>query len=72
MHGEVSYNPGKSFKRGLCGESEMVGDGRKIDIWSHRWLPDVGQSKVISARNDVEARKVCDLFYPNSKLWNLG
>ena len=47
-----------------------VGDGRKIDIWNHRWLPDVGQSKVISARNEAEARKVCDLFYPNSKLWN--
>ena len=43
-----------------------VGDGQNIDIWSHRWLPDVGQSKVISPRNDVEAGKVCDLFYPNS------
>ena len=49
-----------------------VGDGRKIDIWSHSWLPDVGQSKVISPRIGAGAEKVCDLFYPNSKIWDLG
>ena len=25
---------------------------------------------MISPRNDAEAGKVCDLFYPNSKLWD--
>ena len=54
------------------GDVWRVGDGQKIDIWSHRWLPDVGQSKVISPRNDTDAGKVCDLFYPNSKLWDPG
>ena len=49
-----------------------VGDGRKIDIWSHSWLSDVGQSIVISPRIDAGAVKVCDLFYPNSKLWHPG
>ena len=49
-----------------------VGDGRKIDIWGHSWLPNVGQSRVISPRNDARVEKVCDLFYPNSKTWDPG
>ena len=49
-----------------------VGDGRMIDIWSHNWLPDVGQSRVLSPRNDARVEKVCDLFYPNSKIWDPG
>ena len=69
MHGEISYNPGKSFKKGAVWR---VGDGRKIDIWSHSWLPDVGQSKVILPRIGAGAEKVCDLFYPNSKIWDPG
>ena len=47
-----------------------VGDGRMIDIWSHSWLPDVGQSRVISPRDGARVEKVCDLFYPNSKIWD--
>lgn len=47
-----------------------VGDGRMIDIWSHNWLPDVGQSRMLSPRNDARVEKVCDLFYTNSKIWD--
>ena len=43
-----------------------------IDIWSHSWLPDVGQSRVILPRSGAGAEKVCDLFYPNSKIWDPG
>ena len=43
-----------------------------IDIWSHSWLPVVGQSRVILPRNDARVEKVCDLFYPNSRIWDSG
>ena len=45
----------------------IVGDGRMIDIWSHKWLPDLGQSRVISPRNGAGVEKVCELFYPSTK-----
>lgn len=48
-----------------------VGDGRMIDIWSHKWLPDPGQSRVVLPRNGVRVEKVCDLFYPNTKIWDI-
>lgn len=42
-----------------------------IDIWSHKWLPDPGQSRVVLPRNGVRVEKVCDLFYPNTKIWDI-
>lgn len=68
MHGEVFYNPGKSFKRAVW----RIGDGWMIDIWNHIWMPEVGQSRVISPRNGAGVEKVCKLFHPNSKDWDSG
>ena len=48
-----------------------MGDGWMVDIWNHRWLPDPGQSRVVSPRNGAWVEKVCDLFYPNTKLWDI-
>ena len=48
-----------------------VGDGKGIDIWDQRWLPDLAYGKVVSPRIDAEINKVCDLFLPNSKVWNV-
>ena len=50
----------------------IVGDGRMIDIWSHKWLPDLGQSRVISPRNGARVEKVCELFYPSTKIRDSG
>ena len=47
-----------------------VGDGKGIDIWDQKWLPDLVYSKVVSPRIDTQINKVCDLFLPNSKVWN--
>ncbi|KAF3957884.1 hypothetical protein CMV_017146 [Castanea mollissima] len=35
----------------------IVGDGWMIDIWSHKWLPDLGQSRVILPRNGAGVEK---------------
>lgn len=48
-----------------------VGDGWMVDIWNHRWLPDPGQRRVVSPRNGASVEKVCDRFYPNTKLWDI-
>ena len=47
-----------------------VGDGRNIDIWDHNWLPEPGRSRVVSPKIDEGLNRVCDLFYPNTKIWN--
>ena len=47
-----------------------VGDGKRIDIWDQKWLPDLAYSKVVSPRIDTQINKICDLFLPNSKVWN--
>lgn len=47
-----------------------MGDGQNISIWDHNWLPILGMSKVVLPRIDAELNKVCDLFYPNTKMWN--
>lgn len=49
-----------------------VGNGELIDIWSHRWLPDLAHSKIISPRANTLVARVCDLFLPNTKIWDLG
>ena len=48
----------------------QVGDGKGIDIWDQKWLPDLAYSKVVSPKIDIKINKVCDLFLPNSKVWN--
>ena len=48
----------------------QVGDGKGIDIWDQKWLPDLAYNKVVSPRIDTQINKVCDLFLPNSKVWN--
>ena len=47
-----------------------IGDGKGIDIWDQKWLPDLAYNKVVSPRIDSQINKVCDLFLPNSKVWN--
>ena len=48
-----------------------VGDGRSISIWEHSWLPKLGMSRVVSPKIDVGLNRVCDLFYPGTKIWNV-
>lgn len=47
-----------------------MGDRQNISIWDHNWLPIPGMSKVELPRIDAKLNKVCDLFYPNTKMWN--
>ena len=49
-----------------------VGDGKLIDVWRHRWLPDLNHSKIISPRVDLSVHRVCDLFYPDTRVWDPG
>ena len=49
-----------------------VGDGKRIDVWRHRWLPDLNHSKIISPRVDLSVHRVCDLFYPDTRVWDPG
>ena len=49
-----------------------VGSGQMIDVWHHKWLPDLNHSKIISpyANNDVS--RVCDLFLLGPQTWDPG
>ena len=49
-----------------------VGNGEIIDVWKHRWLPDLACSKIVSPRVSSFVNWVCDLFYPNTRIWDLG
>ena len=49
-----------------------VGDGGTIDVWGHRWLPTPDHNKVISPRLDSPVVHVKDLFYPGTRIWDLG
>ena len=49
-----------------------VGNGELIDIWSHRWLPNLAHSKIISPRPNTSVAQVCDLLLPNTKIWDPG
>ena len=48
-----------------------VGDGWRISIWEHSWLPTLGMSRVVSPKIDVGLNRVCDLLYPGTKIWNV-
>ena len=43
-----------------------------IDIWRHRWLPDLHHSKVISPRTITTVNQVSELFVPHTKTWDPG
>ena len=50
----------------------QVGDGQKIEVWKHRWLPDPAYSQIVSPRAGSSVVQVCDLFHANTRIWDLG
>lgn len=56
----------------LLGAIWRVGNRELIDIWRHRWLPDLTHSKIISPRANASVNRVCELFVPNTKIWDPG
>ena len=46
-----------------------VGNGELIDIWRHRWLPDLHHSKIISSQANTFVNRVSELFVPHTKTW---
>ena len=49
-----------------------VGSGKMIDVWHHRWLPDLNHSKIISPNANNDVSRVCDLFLPGTRTWDPG
>ena len=49
-----------------------VGNGQSIDVWQHRWLPDLNHSKIISPKANSSVHRVCDLFLPDTRIWDSG
>ena len=47
-----------------------IGNGKKIKVWDHQWLPKLGCSKIISPRVGSAVVRVSELFYPNSRVWD--
>ena len=47
-----------------------VGNGEKIDVWHHRWLPDPANSRIVSLKIGPSVSRVSDLFFPNSRIWD--
>ena len=41
-------------------------------MWRHRWLLDLNHSKIVSLRVDFSVHRVCDLFYPDTRVWDSG
>ena len=48
-----------------------VGNGELIDVWKHQWLPNLACSKIVSPKANSSVTWVCDLFYPNTRIWDL-
>ena len=44
-----------------------VGSGQMIDVWHHRWLPDLNHSKIISPNANNDVSRVYDLFLPGTR-----
>ena len=55
----------------LKGAIWQVGDGRSINIWEQRWVPNLSTSKVVSPRSNSHVTWVSELFLPNSKSWDV-
>ena len=51
----------------MSGEAMLL-----IDVWRHRWLPDLNHRKIISPRTDSSVHRVCDLFFPDTRVWDPG
>ncbi|XP_030958481.1 uncharacterized protein LOC115980358 [Quercus lobata] len=49
-----------------------VGSGQMIDVWHHRWLPDLNHSKIISPYTNNDVSWMCDLFLPSTRTWDPG
>ena len=49
-----------------------IGDENLIDVWRHRWLPDLNHSKIISPRTDSSIHRVCDLYFLDIRVWDPG
>ena len=45
-----------------------VGNGEKIDVWNHHWLPEPTSSMIVSPKSGSLVSQVCDLFYSNSRI----
>ncbi|KAL0000585.1 hypothetical protein SO802_014366 [Lithocarpus litseifolius] len=43
-----------------------------IDVWKHRWLPNPTYNKIVSPRRESSVSRVSDLFYPDTRIWDLG
>ena len=49
-----------------------IGNGEKIKVWDHQWLPEPGCSKIVSPRAGSVVVRVSELFYLNSRVWDSG
>ncbi|KAK9991527.1 hypothetical protein SO802_026512 [Lithocarpus litseifolius] len=49
-----------------------IGNGEKVKVWDHQWLPVPGCGRIISPRAGSVVDKVSELFYPNSRVWDPG
>ena len=50
----------------------QVGSGYEIEVWKHRWLPDPTYKKIVSPQGESTITRVCELFYPNTRIWDPG
>lgn len=50
---------------------KRVGDGLCIDVWHDKWLPEAPHVVVPRVGTNPPALRVCDLFVPGRKEWNV-
>ena len=50
---------------------KRVGPGDSVNIWSDKWIGGTTMMKPIVRLPDVQAKRVCELFLPESRQWNI-
>lgn len=55
-------------RRAWCG----VGDGEKIDVWNHNWIPRSSLQRPMGHRPDAEVEKVKHLLLPGGAGWDIS
>jgi len=50
---------------------KRVGPGDSVNIWSDKWIGGTTTMKPIVRLPDVQAERVCELFLPESRQWNI-
>jgi hypothetical protein len=47
-----------------------VGDGSKVDVWDHNWIPRGGFKRPLGLKPETSVQRVKELLLPDGQGWN--